>query len=97
MERTSPPRHLLIEAAVRALVDPVFVLDREGRYLEAFGGTDRDAYDSPDYLVGKTLHELMASKQADAFLDNAWSGRSSTSAAASSSKPNCKGSPPAMT
>jgi len=69
MERTSPPRHLLIEAAARALVDPLFVLDREGRYLEAFGGTDREAYDSLDYLVGKTLHELMVSKRADAFLD----------------------------
>jgi len=69
MERTSPPRHALIEAATRALVDPVFVLDRKGRYLEVFGGTDREAYDSPDYLVGKTLHELMVPARADSFLE----------------------------
>jgi len=69
MERTSPPRHRLIEAAARALVDPVFVLDREGRYLEVFGGTDREAYDSPNYLLGSTLHEQMSPKLADVFLD----------------------------
>lgn len=68
MERTPPSRRPLIEAAARALVDPVFVLDRAGRYLEAFGGTDREAYDSPDYLIGKTLHELMAPTRADHFL-----------------------------
>jgi len=68
MEGTSPPRHALVEAAARALVDPVFVLDREGRYLEAFGGTDREAYDSPDYLVGRTLHELMAPARAAQLL-----------------------------
>ncbi|GIX38216.1 MAG: GGDEF domain-containing protein [Silanimonas sp.] len=63
-----PDRLALLEAVTQALVDPVFVLDRDGRYLEAFGGSDRAAYDSSAYLVGKTLHDIMPAALADGFL-----------------------------
>jgi len=68
MAHPQPDRFALREAATRALVDPVFVLDYEGRYLDAFGGNDRGAYDSLDYLIGKTFHELMPAALADHFL-----------------------------
>lgn len=58
----------LLDAVARALVDPVFVLDYEGRYLAALGGSERAAYDSLDYLVGKTLHEMLSKELADKFL-----------------------------
>lgn len=68
MDRPQPKRLALLEAVTRALVDPVFVLDRDGRYLDALGGSDREAYDSLDYLVGKTLHDIMPPALADQFL-----------------------------
>lgn len=68
MDQPLPTRLALLEAVTRALVDPVFVLDRDGRYLDAFGGSDREAYDSLDYLVGKTLHDIMPPPLADQFL-----------------------------
>lgn len=68
MDRPPPTRLALLEAVTRALVDPVFVLDHDGRYLDAFGGSDREAYDSLDYLVGKTLHDVMPPALADQFL-----------------------------
>lgn len=68
MDHASSARLARLEAVTRALVDPVFVLDRDGRYLDAFGGSDREAYDSLDYLVGKTLHDVMPAALADQFL-----------------------------
>lgn len=58
----------LLDAVTKALVDPVFVLDYDGRYLAALGGSERGAYDSLDYLVGKTLHEMLSKELADKFL-----------------------------
>ena len=39
-------RERFLEAVVRSLADPVFILDRDGRYLDAFGGAARREYDS---------------------------------------------------
>lgn len=58
----------LLDAATKGLVDPVFVLDYDGRYIDALGGSEREAYDSLDYVVGRTLHELLAKDLADKFL-----------------------------
>lgn len=53
---------------MRSLADPVFILDYDGHYLEAFGGAERREYDSLQYLVGRTLHEVMSHEVADGFL-----------------------------
>lgn len=55
-------------AVLHSLVDPVFVLDDEGRYLGVFGASERSQYDSPDYLVGRRLHDVMDAALADGFL-----------------------------
>ena len=57
-----------LEAVVRSLADPVFILDYDGHYLDAFGGAERREYDSLRYLVGRTLHEVMPAVLADGFL-----------------------------
>jgi diguanylate cyclase (GGDEF)-like protein len=57
-----------LRAVLRSLVDPVFVLDEDGRYLGVFGASERSQYDSPDYLVGRRLHDVMAAPVADGFL-----------------------------
>jgi diguanylate cyclase (GGDEF)-like protein len=68
MEPTTISRLELLDAVTKALVDPVFVLDYDGRYLDALGGSERGAYDSLEYLVGKTLHDLLPRELADKFL-----------------------------
>jgi len=64
----SSERSMFLEAVLRALVDPVFVLDYNGRYLGVFGASERNQYDSPDYLVGRSLHDVMPEALADGFL-----------------------------
>ena len=61
-------RERFLEAVVRSLADPVFILDHDGHYLDAFGGAERREYDSLQYLVGRTLHEVMPAALADGFL-----------------------------
>lgn len=48
--------------------DPVFIMDRKGRYLEVFGGIERSLYDDPAYLKGKTLHEVLPVELAEHYL-----------------------------
>lgn len=59
-----------LAAVLRSLIDPVFVLDYDGRYLDVFGASERKAYDNPSYLIGRTLHDVMPAPVADAFLDD---------------------------
>lgn len=63
-----PGREGFLEAVMRSLADPVFILDYDGHYLDAFGGAERREYDSLRYLVGRTLHEVMPQALADGFL-----------------------------
>ncbi|WP_300669941.1 PAS domain-containing protein [Desulfoluna sp.] len=58
-----------VDAAVAAFPDPVFILDRQGRYLDVFGGTERSLYDDPTYLLGKTLHDVLPGDVADHYLE----------------------------
>lgn len=55
-------------SALKALADPVFIMDRQGRYLDVLGGTERSLYDDPAYLKGKTLHDVLPAKMADHYL-----------------------------
>ena len=58
----------LLRAVADSLSDPIFVLDGQGRYVDVFGGQDRDDYDSGRYLIGRTLHEVLPQAKADRFL-----------------------------
>lgn len=57
-----------LEALLRSLPDPAFVLSASGRYVAVFGGTDTRYYHDGSPLVGRTLHEVLVPARADAFL-----------------------------
>lgn len=59
----------LLEAIVDALPEPVFVLDRDGRYLAVLGGRHHGRYHDGQALAGRTLHEVMPADLADGFLE----------------------------
>src|ERR671916_3418602 len=59
-----------LRAVFSAMDDVILVLDAEGRYLKVAPTNPSLLYKAPDELVGKTLHEVMPEKQADAFLDH---------------------------
>ncbi|MEQ9622073.1 PAS domain S-box protein [Coleofasciculus chthonoplastes] len=52
-----------------AMSDLIFVLDAEGRYLKVSPANHNLLYQPTDVLIGKTLHEIFPSPQADTFLD----------------------------
>ena len=62
------------EAELRALFesmdDVILVLDSEGRYLSIAPTKPSLLYKPPEQLVGKTLHEVFPTEQADMFLDH---------------------------
>lgn len=58
----------LLAAIARSLADPIFVIDDEGRYLGVLGGASREHYDSGDYLIGRTLSEVLPAGTAERFL-----------------------------
>jgi len=61
------------EAHLRALFasmsDVILVLDRDGRYLEIGPTSPELLFRPPEEMLGKTMHELFAPEQADAFLE----------------------------
>jgi diguanylate cyclase (GGDEF)-like protein/PAS domain S-box-containing protein len=60
--------HARLEGIIRALPDIAFILDSQGRYLDAFGGQDSRFYHEGRALVGRTLHEVLPRDTADRFL-----------------------------
>lgn len=58
-----------VDAVLNALADPVFVLDRHGRYLDVLGGNERSLYDDSTHLIGKTLHAVLPADTADHYLE----------------------------
>jgi len=57
-----------LEALLRSLPDPAFILSASGRYVAVFGGTDTRYYHDGSPLVGRSLHEVLVPVRADAFL-----------------------------
>lgn len=59
----------LLNGIVDALPEPVFVLDRHGRYLAVLGGVDNTRYHDGRPLVGKLMHDVLPTETADRFLE----------------------------
>lgn len=57
-----------LQALLRSLPDPAFVLSASGRYVAVFGGADTRYYHDGSPLVGRTLHEVLVPARAEAFL-----------------------------
>jgi hypothetical protein len=49
--------------------DPIFILDKDGVYIEVIGGMERSLYGSGGYLRQKRLHDVFRAGIADHFLD----------------------------
>ena len=59
-----------LRALFAAMTDVILVLDIEGRYVKIAPTNPSLLYKPPEELVGKTLHEVMPSEQADVFLEH---------------------------
>lgn len=59
----------LLQAMVKALPDPVFVITESGYYLETAGGGDSSYYHDGSDLKGMALHEVLPKDKADWFLE----------------------------
>ena len=61
-------RRISVDSVLKAVPDPVFVIDRQGRYLKVMGGAERRFYDDASYLSGKTLYDVLPVEAADHYL-----------------------------
>ena len=70
-ETTTPSDHrvALIQSIANIQADPLFVLDAEGNYLDCIGGSDRDLYDDPSFLVGKNIRDVLPAELVEMILD----------------------------
>ena len=57
------------KSTASALPDPVFIIDKNGRYLDVIGGQERSLYHSPDFLIGKDLYSVLPLDLANIFLE----------------------------
>lgn len=57
-----------LAALLNALPDPAFIMTRSGRYIAIFGGVDVRYYHDGSYLIGKTVHDVLAADKANWFL-----------------------------
>lgn len=57
-----------LEAIANAMPDPIFIMGRDGTYLDIVGGQERSLYADGSSLIGKKYHEVLPEKMADRFL-----------------------------
>ena len=57
-----------LKALLQALPDPLFELDRDGRYLQVFSHSEKELVISSDALMGKKVHELLPLAAADTIM-----------------------------
>lgn len=58
-----------LRALFEAMQDVIFVMDKDGRYLEVAPTSPNLLYKPPVEVLGRTMHELFPSAQADYFID----------------------------
>lgn len=58
----------ILSAVCQAMPDPIFIIDQEGTYTNVFGGSERNLYDSVDYLKRKRLADILPSVIAERFI-----------------------------
>jgi len=59
----------LLQAMVKALPDPIFIISESGYYLEIAGGRDTAYYHDGSYLKGMSLYDALPKNKADWFLE----------------------------
>ena len=61
-------REQQLQSAARSFPDPIFVIDKLGKYLTVIGGKDRSLYHSGEFLIGKYLHDVLPENLSDIFM-----------------------------
>ena len=61
-------RQVLLQAIAHSFPDPIFIIDRYGKFLNVVGDTERSAYHGGKYLTGKYLQEVLPEDLADLFM-----------------------------
>ena len=57
-----------LQDITRALPDPMFILSRDGKYLQIHGGSEELLAQTREALLGKRIDQVMPPEQADAIL-----------------------------
>lgn len=58
----------IYESVFSAIPDPFFIFDEEGYYVQILGGSDRRKYHDGHHLIGKRIHDVIATELADSFV-----------------------------
>ena len=61
-------RQVLLKSIARSFPDPVFIIDRYGKFLNVVGGKERSAYHGGKFLTGKYLQNVLPEDLADLFM-----------------------------
>jgi len=61
-------REQQLQSTARSFPDPIFVIDKFGKYLDVIGGKERSLYHSGEFLIGKYLHDVLPENLTDAFM-----------------------------
>ncbi len=67
MTESTTSSHL--EAIANAMPDPIFVMGKDGTYLDMIGGQERSLYADGSSLLGKTYHDVLPEEVANRFLN----------------------------
>lgn len=57
-----------LKSTAQTLPDPIFVIDKFGKYLDVIGGQERPFFHSGELFVGKYLHDVLPEQLADTFM-----------------------------
>jgi diguanylate cyclase (GGDEF)-like protein len=57
-----------LKSIAQLFPDPIFIIDKSGKFLDVIGDKERSPYHGGKYLIGKYLHDVLPEKKADAFM-----------------------------
>ncbi|MGT3830383.1 GGDEF domain-containing protein [Vibrio cholerae] len=59
----------ILQFIFQSLPEPTFLINKQGVYIEAWGGTDSERHHNPSYLVGLNQYDVLPAVQAAWFTD----------------------------
>lgn len=59
----------ILQFIFQSLPEPTFLINKQGVYLEAWGGTDSERHHNPSYLVGMNQYDVLPAIQAAWFTE----------------------------
>ena len=59
-----------LQATARTLPDPIFVVDRSGKYLQVIGSKERSLFRSVEFITGKNIHDILQENLADRLMQS---------------------------